>query len=114
MPTKKTTKITRATFKSFIKKNAENLYVRVDSQFDGMQDMVDNVKDPQFRKAKESLNYNENTLGIEGIWLVGSSRNSFRQYEDSFFIGIEYYNCTGSGVVAIKKIIYSTKKEVVK
>jgi len=96
-------KITRATFKSFLKNNAENLFVRVDSQFDGMQDMIDNIKDPQFKKAKASLKYVENTLGIDGVYLVGSSRDSFRHYEDSEYVGLEYYNCCGGGVVAIKK-----------
>jgi len=36
-------KITRTTLKSFIKKNSDNLFVKVESSFDGMTDCVQRV-----------------------------------------------------------------------
>jgi hypothetical protein len=96
-------KITKATVKSFIKKNTGNLYVRNDSQFDGMTDCVEFNRNAQFRPASSTTRFVENTLGVDGVYVVGGSRNSFRPYEDSEYTGIEYYNCCGGGVIAIKK-----------
>jgi hypothetical protein len=99
-------KITKATFKSFIKKNRENLFVRMDSKFDGMYDSVEYIKGACFREAVESKtfkNYEEHTLGFEGIYLVGESRDYFRPYNDEEYTGIEWMNCCGSGVIAVKK-----------
>lgn len=100
-------KITRATIKSFIAKQVkeDNLYINNLSSFDGMVDCVMPTKS-DFRKAaattrhENSLQYN---LGIEGIWLVGSSRDSFTAYQDDNFEGFEVYNCCGSFIIAAKK-----------
>ena len=99
-----TKKITRATFKSFIKNN-KNLFLNNKSSFDGMVDGVMPIHDG-FKPAvlttrhENSFKYN---LGIEGVWLVGSSRDWFRHYEDDQFIGIEVTNCCGDFILAIKK-----------
>jgi len=103
-----TKKITKATFKSFVNKNRGNLYIKVSSDFDGMQDMVVNMKAPVFFKADENNdwanreNLLENTLGVAGIWLVGQSRDYFNKYEADGFVGIEVSNCCGSFTVAVK------------
>jgi vesicle coat complex subunit len=94
-------KITRATFKSFVNKNKENLLVKVKSNFDGMVDCVTEVKDT-FTPATKSNLSEKYTLGIQGIWLVGQSRDWFKEYKESGLTGIEVSNCCGSFVVAIR------------
>ena len=92
-------KITKTTLKSFIRKNAGNLHVKVRSRFDGMTDCVQSVEDT-FTPA-EPAGHVEHTLGIAGVWLVGGSRNSFDAFEADGFRGITVYNCCGSFVVAV-------------
>lgn len=98
-------KITRATLKSFINKNRDQLLVKVESDFDGMVDCVMPSRDATFTPAvSDDRDYAfENTLGIRGLWLVGQSRDGFQPFEDDQLVGIKYYNCCGSGVIAIKK-----------
>lgn len=121
-------KITKATFKNFVKKNTDKLFIQYESSFDGMSDCVEFVsqKDRKFRLLKKKkpteqdyiygkergisreeienrMASKENTLGYHGIWLVGSSRDHFSHYEDDNFIGIEVYNCCGSFIIAITK-----------
>lgn len=95
-------KITRATFKSFIRKAGNDLLIKEKSKFDGMVDGVMPVSDT-FEKAVKTDNNLNHTLGYTGIWLVGSSRDYFSHFENDDLIGIEFYNCCGSGVVARKK-----------
>ena len=74
-------KITRATLKSFVKKNREKLYINVKSDFDGCVDgCVD--KKGGFHLALEdgTLGYNYHTLNIQGVWLTG--RDYFCKFED--------------------------------
>lgn len=97
---KATKKITLATFKSFIKKNYENVYIQVKSDFDGMTDSIQSIKE-DFKLPNRSENI-ENELGLEGIWLT-HSKNYVDQYEDKNFIGYKVYNCCGSFIAAIKK-----------
>ena len=94
-------KITKATFKSFIKKNRPNLYVKVKSSFDGMTDCVEQVEGG-FVPAQEAYYVHENNLGIQGVWLVHGSRDYFREVKENGFTGIEVYNCCGTFVVATK------------
>jgi hypothetical protein len=100
-----TRRITKATIKSFIKKNKNNLYLKVKRVFDGMIDGERDVKDDfSLVEVKDNQsNTFENTLGINGVWLVGSSRDGFRFYEDDFFKGFYCFNCCGSFILAIKK-----------
>lgn len=98
-------KITRTTFKSFVNKNKNNLYCKVKNSFDGMVDCVmpvnGNWEPADFNEW--AANSPTNTLGIRQVWLVGQSRDYFNAYEDDQYTGIEYTNCCGSGVIAIKK-----------
>ena len=56
-------KITRATFKSFINKNAGNLLIKCKSDFDGMVDCVMENKNPVFKPCtKDERGFNKNTL----------------------------------------------------
>ena len=98
-------KITRATFKSFVKKNRNNLLINCKSRFDGMTDCVEHSRDSKFEEVKDTeLKFqNDYNLGVNGIWLVGSSRDYFTAYEDEFFVGISVSNCCGSFVIAIRK-----------
>lgn len=95
-------KITKATLKSFIKKNKDNLFIKVTSSFDGMTDCVQRVED-NFKKV-DNIDFNDShSLGIRGLWLVGKSRNCFEEWEDKEYKGIEIYNCCGTSIIAIKK-----------
>ena len=97
-------KITKATFKSFIRKNAGELYIKNLSSFDGMTDCVERIEGAQFRPVNVSeINCPSNTCGIAGVWLVGGSRNSFTLYDDGEYQGIECYNCCGNFIVGVKK-----------
>ncbi|NCB47506.1 hypothetical protein EOM81_10880 [bacterium] len=95
-------KVTMATMKSFIKKNRGNLFLNVKSRFSGLIDGCESVSDG-FVAGCDDSGFCSNTLGVCGLWLVGSSRDYFSKYEDSEFIGIEYSNSCGRGIVAIKK-----------
>jgi hypothetical protein len=97
-------KITLATFKSFVRKNADNLMVKNKSSFDGMTDCVEHNANAEFRPARPSdwsIKFPKNTLGIQGIYLVGSSRDYFSPFNEYGMKGISVYNCCGSFVVAI-------------
>ena len=96
-------RITKATFKSFIRKHANDLYVMNLSDFDALVDGVRQVEDAGFRKAELTERSNNHTLGIAGVWLVGRSRDYFTAYEKDGFRGIEVYNSCGSFVVATRE-----------
>lgn len=90
-------KTTIATVKAFARKNADNLFVKSLSDFDGMTDCVQSVKD-DFKKVSI-----ENAFGHSGVYLVGSSRDCINAYEDDKFVGYKVYNCCGSGIIATTK-----------
>lgn len=95
-------KITRTTFKKFIKDNHPNLLISQRSSFDGMVDGIMPSSDKNFRPI-ESIPYGDMTLGINGIWLVGSSRDFFTHYEENGIVGIEVSNCCGHFIVGVRK-----------
>ena len=100
-------KVTLATLKSFIKKNAGSLYVSKHSRFDGMTDCVQQSESKFFKPTEQTFDPEQkDTLGISGIWTVGGSRDSFTKVtvvdEQGVFEGIYCYNCCGSWTVAIK------------
>lgn len=95
-------KITKATFKSFLRKNEGNIYISVGSRFDGMQDMCV-TQEGGFQKAELNNDTCDNQCGYTDIWLVGNSRDSFTAYDDGHFQGIEVYNCCGAFIVATPK-----------
>lgn len=94
-------KITKATFKSFLKKNSDRALIKVGSSFDGMYDCVMLVENAGFAPLEKSSNPHENNLGYAGIWLVSSSGNSFESYNKDGLTGIRVYNCCGSFTVAV-------------
>ena len=96
-PTETQKKITLATLKSFIRKNANSLYIKTKSRFDGMTDCVQEVQD-QFTTILA-----ENAIGLKGAYLVGDSRNHFWNFENDNFVGIEISNCCGRSILAVKK-----------
>jgi len=101
-------KITRATFKSFVKRNREKLLVSPESRFDGMCDMVTPVREDLrgFKpavKVSDGYNFEENNLGINGIWLVSRGGDWFKRYEDDKIIGIAVSNSCGSFKIGVYK-----------
>ncbi len=96
-------KITKTTFKNFIKKNKEKLLVCAESAFDGMEDCVVYSENKAFRNVRAISEHIEHTLGLAGLWLVGYGRDYFKHYEDDKVIGIKLYNSCGSSIVAIAK-----------
>jgi len=104
-----TKKITLATVKSFIKKNQDQLFIKLISKFDGMTDGISFTKDAGFIPAEkdttESKNsdYNDRTHGIKGAWFVGSSRDYFTAFEDDNLIGYKVSNSCGSFILAAMK-----------
>ena len=95
-----TKKITRATFKAFIKKNIANLYTVCFSEFNGMTDGLDFYEDPEVHKETTYDFGNKYTLGLSNVWLCGDDRYSLIEYNGMH--GIKYYNCCGSGAILTK------------
>ena len=95
-----TKKITRATIKSFIRKN--DIYINVTSSFDGMTDCCQPVNGG-FTKAQKTDEYVENTLGVRGAWFVGQSRDYFEAFEDDTYKGYKVYNSCGRFYLGIEK-----------
>lgn len=95
-------KITLATIKSFINKNRNNLFINVQSSFNGMTDGVDPV-DGGFESARATDHVVNNTLGIVGAWFVKRSNDYFTAYDDGKFVGYEVYNSCGTFVIALEK-----------
>src|ERR1035437_5629219 len=104
-------KVTRATFKSFLKKNDGKLLIKRTSNFDGMYDCVmqntmpaENDGFVELRKTYvEGSQFDENNLGYCYIWLTRGSANYFTPYSDSSGrTGFTVDNCCGSFTVAVK------------
>ena len=96
-----TKKITKATFKSFIKKNEGKLFTVRKTRFDGMTDSVENTGS-EISPAVKTESHVDHTLGLAAVWLVGGGRDYFSHYEKNGFVGIEFYNSCGSGIVAVQ------------
>lgn len=94
-------KITKATIKSFINKNIDNLFIKVEDSFDGMVDCVMPVEDEFHQIIKTESN--DNNMGIKGCWFVNESRDWFKTYEDDIYTGYSISNCCGSFKLVIKK-----------
>jgi hypothetical protein len=94
-------KITKATFKSFIKKAGKDLFINVSSTFDGMTDGIEG-RYGGFTPVGVAPYPSDNNLGISGVWLVGGSRNYFQAYDRNDIVGIEVSNCCGNFTVGIK------------
>lgn len=94
-------KITRATFKSFVRKNMGDLVINVRSTFDGMTDGCAGCHDG-FTFAVPSDHPCENNLGINGVWLVGGN-DYYQAYNENGRRGIEVSNCCGHFIVAVEE-----------
>lgn len=94
-------KITKATFKSFIRKNEGKLFIKQQSHFDGMTDCIQQLDGGYVPVQKPEYNHEE-TLGIQGVWLVGGGRDYFTAVEENGFKGICCYNCCGQFILAVK------------
>tara|TARA_R110002020_G_scaffold472206_1_gene699969 strand:- start:318 stop:614 length:297 start_codon:yes stop_codon:yes gene_type:complete len=96
-------KATRATLKSFIKKNRAELLIKVGSTFDGMVDCVMPVEDNDFSPALDTDRCTSNTLGVHGVWLVLGGRDYITRIETDDLVGLRVSNCCGDFSVAINK-----------
>lgn len=94
-------KITLATVKKFVRENKDNLFINIESSFDGMTDCIQS-RNGRFAKAVPG-EYGGHTLGIKGAWFVGHSDDYFQAYEKENMKGIEVSNCCGSFILAIQK-----------
>lgn len=92
-------KTTLATVKSFVRKNAENLFVKVESSFDGMTDCVEKVED-DFRKVNTEDVFDTRV----GVFISDTTRNYIKPFENEDFKGFSISNCCGSGIIATEKI----------
>jgi hypothetical protein len=99
-----TNRRTKTNFKSFIQKNAANLLVKVNSEFDSMSDCV-RTADGAWRMVEQSAIELDKpyTMGIDGVWLVGGGRDWFEHYETDAVIGIRGFNCCGFFTVAVAR-----------
>lgn len=108
------TKITKSTFKSFIKRNQNDLYVRINSHFDGMCDCImprdDNYRkvDPSkinltVEKDKYGFTKRNHDFGIDGLWLVEGGRDYFTLIDNDECFGVHVFNSCGSSDIVIKK-----------
>lgn len=101
-------KITLATIKSFIKKNRAELHIKVTSSFNGMSDMVEQCDDNGFHPiVEDGVNaqgdyWKKATLGIQGVWFVGQSRDYFSVFNDGVYAGYRVHNACGSFIVAVR------------
>ena len=98
-------KITRATFRSFVKKNSDKLLIKSISHFDGMTDGIEYSEKAEFKPAErtEEGYVNDNNLGFSAIWLVGQSRDCFNLIDNEKYFGYHVCNCCGSFEVVIAK-----------
>lgn len=100
--TKRTNKVTMASFKNFIRKNQGKLYCNFYTRFDGMTDGLERIHNG-WNPAQMTTDHDEHTFGIRGVWCVGRSRDYFTKYSDDEFEGIEVSNCCGNFTVGVKK-----------
>lgn len=100
-------KLNKNHFNNFVKKNAENLYMIVYQDFNGMVDMVEKVDQPEFKKVvKVQFQPCRDVLlrdAGDKLKIAFRDGNSFDPYENDEYQGIEVYNCCGKFVVAVKK-----------
>lgn len=95
-------KITKATFKSMIRKNQGNLYIKRSTRFDGMVDGIVHEGNGSYTPLLKDEHGHGNSLGYKGIWLVGGSCDYFTEVNENGYKGIHVSNCCGSFTVAVK------------
>lgn len=105
-------KPTVATLKSFIRKNEDKILINVKSSFDGMTDSMESLNG-EFSPLKKHEpkspfapdNERNPTLGYEGVWLVGSSRDYVQHYQENGLSGFKVSNSCGCRIVAVKEVV---------
>lgn len=86
-------KFTRASLKSFIKKNINSLYIKEKSSFNGMSDCVEEKEDFFTKVDSSKIDFNTKySFWISWLWLTWS-RDFFTIMEDWT---IEICNCCGT------------------
>jgi hypothetical protein len=98
-----TTKATRTTLKSFIRKSGKGLLISVRSRFDGMTDGCQDTNDREFTPALLAERACDNNYGIQGAWLVLGGRDWIESYETETHIGYKVSNCCGRFILAVAK-----------
>jgi len=98
-------KPTLATLKSFVRKNDGKLLLKVSSKFDGMTDCVEHVSDTftTAEKTEWSEKHTSHTLGYQGVWLVGQSRDYISPINSNGLVGFHVFNACGSFDVAVRE-----------
>lgn len=95
-------KITMNTVKSFVRKNEGKLHIRCLSSFDGMVDGVRPVDGKREFTPAQPGAHTEHSLGINGAWFVGRSRDYLTPLTENGFTGFHVYNCCGSFDLAVR------------
>lgn len=96
-----TKRITKATFKSFIRKNADRLYVRTSWEFNSIDDGYHSSVDYGFTPAAvRVLNNDPMDLEVVGVKLA-HDRNFFLPFNDKGLVGYAVINFYGKFIVAI-------------
>ena len=93
----KTKKITKATFKTFVKKS-NDLFIRTISNFSGMSDMVEQCENRSLIRATK-----EDLLKPFYVMIDRTGADSFRFIETPTHYGINVYNCCGSNDILTPK-----------
>jgi len=81
-------KITKATLKMFIRKNKDNLFLEVKSDFDGMVDCVMPCKSPKRKIDCSNLDFSKDCWGLDLSLVGGDKINKIKN-------GFEVKNCCG-------------------
>lgn len=95
-------KATMATVKSFIRKNPDNLLIYAKRRFDGMTDGCESTGETGFSKAIRTTTHVNNTLGVQGAWVVGGSRDYITPFEKDGVKGFEISNSCGSFSIGVE------------
>lgn len=99
-------KFTKASLKAWVRKNSDNLYIKLVSKFDGMYDMVVDVDNGGFKKVPVVGDVDDrSTMGVQGAYFTGGGRHgdSITPYEKDGFKGYNIYNCCGEFILAVKE-----------
>ena len=94
-------KITKTTLKAFIRQAGSRLYVKEISDFNPQTDGITYLKQ-RWKKAEADNSCPSYTRGVCGVWVTSST--GYRVWENEEFIGIYWYNCCGSGIVAVRRL----------
>ena len=93
-----------ATIKAFIRKHSDSLLILPKSRFDGMTDGCESTGQIGFVKASKTDANISHTLGIQGAWFVGQSRDYFTAFCRDSLTGFEVSNSCGHFEIATKEL----------